>query len=145
MPRVRTTWPLRARQAALIVVLLAWCSSLESSPALQADDLTVRFSPAAGTFVGEEAVTLRVDARADIHYTVDGSLPTATSPVYEGPLSLDRSTRLRAVAIARGAGPAARADRAVADSRLQGPVATEIYLRVDAGARSFTSHLPIIL
>lgn len=137
-----------ARYTLLILALLACSSSLESSPPAQADPLTVAFSPRAGTFVGSETVALSVQGSvsqsgdsqsgvspsgAVIHYTLDGSLPTAASPVYREPLTLDRSTRLRAVAIAAGA-PARG-----------GPVATEIYLRVDPDTQSFTSHLPIIL
>ncbi len=126
----RKTWSLRARRAAL-VVLLACSTILESSPRAQADSLAVLFSPTSGTFVGSETVSLSVQARAAIHYTLDGSLPTAMSPSYRGPVSLDKSTRLRAVAMA--------------DARLQGPVATESYLRVDPDTQGFTSHLPIIL
>ena len=121
------------RHAALVLVLLAASSSLASAqPAAQADSLAVHFSPGAGTFVGSERVTLSVQARASIHYTLDGSLPTVMSPVYQGPVTLDTSTRLRAVAI-------------VPDAPAQGPVATEIYLRVAPDTQSFTSHLPIIL
>src|SRR5688572_357589 len=100
--------------------------------AAQSDSLTVAFSPSAGTFVGSETVTLSVQGRASIHYTLDGSLPTAMSPTYREPVTLDRSTRLRAVAI-------------VPDAGLQGPSAAEIYLRVDPDTQNFTSHLPIIL
>jgi hypothetical protein len=116
----------------VLLVLLACSQSLESSPPAQADSLTVLFSPSAGTFVGSETVTLSVQARASIHYTLDGSLPTVMSPIYRGPVTLDKSTRLRAVAI-------------VPDAGRQGPVATEIYLRVDPDTQNFTSHLPIIL
>jgi hypothetical protein len=126
------TWTRRARQAALAIVLLACSSSLESSPPAQSDSLAVHFSPTAGTFVGSETVALSVQGRASIHYTLDGSLPTVMSPVYRGPITLDKSTRLRAVAI-------------VPDAPTQGPVATEIYLRVDPDTEHFTSHLPIIL
>jgi hypothetical protein len=138
------TWVLRMRQSVLVLTLLACSSSLESSlPAFalsrfgeagsaQAEALTVRFNPSAGTFVGSETVALSVQARASIHYTLDGSLPTAISPTYRGPVTLDKSTRLRAVAI-------------VPDAGRQGPVSTEIYLRVDPDTQSFTSHLPIIL
>lgn len=126
-----TTRIVRARQALLVLVLLTFASRLQSSPPAQSDSLTVRFSPGAGTFVGGETVTLSVQARADIHYTLDGSLPTVMSPVYRGPVTLDKSTRLRAFAIA--------------DARRHGPVATEIYLRVNPDTQRFTSHLPIIL
>ena len=125
-------WTPRARQAALVFVLLACAASLESSPPAQANSLAVLFSPTAGTFVGSETVTLSVQARADIHYTLDGSVPTVMSPVYRGAVTLDKSTRLRAVAI-------------VPDAPARGPVATETYLRVDPDTQSFTSHLPIIL
>src|SRR5687767_8611530 len=132
MSSASKSWTLRARQAVLVLVLLACASSLESSPPAQADSPTVLFSPGAGTFVGSETVTLSVRGRADIHYTLDGSLPTVMSPIYREPLTLDKSTRLRAVAI-------------VPDAPAPGPVATETYLRVDPDAQSFTSHLPIIL
>lgn len=133
-------WTPRARHAALGLVLLACASGLEPSRAAQADALAVRFSPHAGTFVGSETVTLSVRADANIHYTLDGSSPTALSPLYDGPVTLDASTRLRAVAIASGAHRGAAAGTAQ-----QGPVATEVYLRVDRDTQSFTSHLPIIL
>ena len=125
------TWIRRARQTALVLAVLLCSPRLESSPPAQSNALAVLFSPGAGTFVGKETVTLSVQTKADIHYTLDGSLPTAMSPIYRGPLTIDRSTRLRAVATA-GAG-------------MQGPVATEIYLRVDPDTQRFTSHLPIIL
>jgi hypothetical protein len=137
----------RIQRACLAVgfVLLVCALHLEASPPAQANPLTVLFRPQAGTFVASETVSLSVEAQADIHYTLDGSLPTAVSPVYQGPLTLDKSTRLRAIAIARGAPTPGGSERALADSPLQGPVATEIYLRVDPDTQNFTSHLPIIL
>jgi hypothetical protein len=134
----------RARPAVLGLVLLACAWSLDFSPAAQADPLTVLFSPGAGSFVASETVTLSVQRKADIHYTLDGSLPTATSPIYQGPLTLEKSTRLRAVAITAGA-PTRGSPDAVADPKFRGPVATETYLRVDPDTQAFTSHLPIIL
>src|SRR5262245_56888921 len=103
MSRTGQRWTLRARQPTRVLVLLAGASGLLSSLPAQSDFLTVRFSPSAGTFLGSETVSLRVQTRADIHYTLDGSLPTVTSPVYRSPLTLDKSTRLRAVAIAPAA------------------------------------------
>ena len=132
MSSVSTAWTLRARRAVLLLGLVAGSSSLGSSPLAQSESLAVLFSPSAGTFVGSETITLRTQAGAAIHYTLDGSMPTVTSPVYRGPVALDKSTRLRAVAIAPDAGR-------------QGPVATEIYLRVSPDTQSFSSHLPIIL
>jgi hypothetical protein len=128
-----------ARQTALAVILLA--SALGTgSPALgQASGLAVRFSPGAGTFVGTQTVTLSAPEGAAIRYTLDGSQPTFASPLYQGPLTLDTSTRLRAVAIAAAPGGA------IAGPGQPGPVATEVFLRVDKDAATFTSHLPIIL
>ena len=128
-----------ARQAALALTLLAYALG-QGSPALgQASALAVRFSPGAGTFVGTQTVTLSTPAGAAIRYTLDGSLPTATSALYQGPITIEMSTRLRAVAISGAP------DGAVAGARQQGPVATEVFLRVDKDAAAFTSHLPIIL
>ena len=137
-----TPWTRRACQAVLVLIT---CSSSLVSPLAQSSPLAVRFSPTAGTFVGSETVTLSSRATAVIHYTLDGSLPTAMSPVYREPIALDKSTRLRAVAIVPGA--PTRKDPGIATERaeLQGPVATEVYLRVDPDTRNFTSHLPIIL
>src|SRR5688500_12345443 len=145
MPVAGKTWPLRTRQAVLILALLACSLDLASSAPAQSDPLTVRFNPSAATFVGSETVTLSVPATADIHYTLDGSLPTVVSPIYRAPVTLDKSTRLRAVAIASGAPTRRGSGDVTAGAQRQGPVATEIYLRVDANAQSFTSHLPIVL
>jgi hypothetical protein len=126
---------------ALALALLASSSSLESWRPSQANAaLTVAFSPGAGTFVGNETVALSAPEGADIYFTTDGSLPTLGSPVYKDPLTLDASTRLRAFA----ATPGASGDVATA-TRQHGPVATEVYLRVDTGVRNLTSHLPVIL
>lgn len=75
----------RPYHVALGRVLLACASGLEVSRAAQANALAVRFSPDAGTFVGSEIVTLSVRAEADIHYTLDGSRPTASSPLSKAP------------------------------------------------------------
>jgi hypothetical protein len=39
---------------------------------------------------------------AEIHYTVDGSTPTAESPVYSEPLTLTETTIVKAIAIKDG-------------------------------------------
>jgi outer membrane protein OmpA-like peptidoglycan-associated protein len=61
-------------------------------------------SPAPGTFTGTQQVTLSsATPGAAIHYTTDGSTPTASSPVYSGPIAVDGTTTVNAVAIAPGA------------------------------------------
>ena len=145
MSSTRNARTQRARRSVLVLVLLACASGLTFSQPAPSNPLAVLFTPAAGTFVGSETVTLSVQAGADIHYTLDGSLPTAMSPIYRAPVTLDQSTRVRAVAIVPDPPSRGSSGAAAADARRQGPVATEIYLRVAPDAQKFTSHLPVIL
>ena len=63
-----------------------------------------RFFPKAGVFDKDIQVTLRCDAsQATIHYTVDGSQPVASSPVYEAPIMV-KGTELTIKAYAGAAG-----------------------------------------
>ena len=48
---------------------------------------------------GEIVVTLETEGTADIHYTLDGSEPTATSPKYEAPLRIKQNAEVKAVAV----------------------------------------------
>jgi len=70
-----------------------------------------RETAAAPTFSPPEPLKFRttqsvalatVTVGATIHYTTDGSSPTAASPVYDVPLALDASTTLRAIATRDG-------------------------------------------
>jgi len=61
------------------------------------------FTPQGGVYVGPQLVTLSVATPgATIHYTTDGSLPTAQSPTYVGPIPVARTTTIQAVAVASG-------------------------------------------
>jgi hypothetical protein len=62
-------------------------------------------NPKPGSYNSNQSVTLS-DATpgAVIHYTSDGSTPTATSPVYSKPLQVNRSETIHAIAVARGYG-----------------------------------------
>ena len=51
-----------------------------------------------GRYVGPQTVTLTAAAGTEIHYTVDGTHPTRQSPRYAGPITLDASANLSAVA-----------------------------------------------
>jgi len=63
----------------------------------------VTFSRPAGTFTGSLAVTLSTTIPgAQLRYTTDGRAPTARSTVYTGPVTLTRSTELRAQAFVDG-------------------------------------------
>ena len=64
---------------------------------------TPSFAPPGGTYAQPQMVTLSVaTSGATIHYTTDGTTPTASSPVYGGAISVTRSTTIRAVAMASG-------------------------------------------
>ncbi len=135
----------------LCAAMLACSSSDEPSHPAPETSLTVVFSPSGGTFVGSESVSLSVKAPAEIHYTLDGTLPTASSPLYTAPLVLDESTRIRAFALAKSAAsvaavtPSAGAGGSADDAELRGAVASESYLRVSSNAQAFSSHLPILV
>ena len=63
-----------------------------------------RFSPRHGVY-GADSVVVAIssaDAAAQIHYTTDGSVPTAQSARYEGPLVISASTVLRAAEVRDG-------------------------------------------
>ena len=60
----------------------------------------VTASPESGTrFSNEITVTLTVNPVVDIHYTTDGSTPTATSPVYTEPFKFTATTELRTLTV----------------------------------------------
>jgi hypothetical protein len=64
---------------------------------------TPSFSPAPGTHIGSQTIALSVTtAGAAIHYTTDGSLPTAASPTYTAPFAISQTTTVRAMATASG-------------------------------------------
>jgi len=77
---------------------------------------TPTFSPAGGTFTPPLAVTLSGSVADAIRYTLDGSEPTATSALYDGPITLDRSTIVKARAFGRALAPSATATATFIDS-----------------------------
>jgi len=64
---------------------------------------TPTFSPAGGSYTGSQQVTI-ADATtgANIYYTVDGSVPSASSALYTGPVTVSSSETLSAIAVASG-------------------------------------------
>ncbi|GIG38530.1 CotH kinase family protein [Cellulomonas phragmiteti] len=108
----RTTRTLAAAAAAcaLTATLLAptsAASASEPAAAVTATDagLTgdVTFSVPGRVFTGTLQVTLGTAlAGAQVRYTTDGSPPTASSPVATGPLTLTRSTEVRAQTFVAG-------------------------------------------
>jgi outer membrane protein OmpA-like peptidoglycan-associated protein len=61
------------------------------------------FSPSPGSYTGTQMVELSsATPNATIHYTTDGSEPTAASPVYTSPIPVSGNTTIRALAVAPG-------------------------------------------
>ncbi|MGL4520657.1 MAG: glycoside hydrolase family 20 protein [Phocaeicola sp.] len=60
-------------------------------------DVHAEFSP--NTEKKEVLITLSTLGKGTIHYTLDGSEPTATSAIYESPLPINESVQFRAVVI----------------------------------------------
>ena len=60
----------------------------------------ITFSPAAGTYLNAQTVTLTdTDAGAKIYYTMDGSTPSSSSTLYSAPIAVGVSETIKAVAI----------------------------------------------
>ncbi|MBN1541127.1 CotH kinase family protein [candidate division KSB1 bacterium] len=79
----------------------------------QAND--VSFSSPGGFYENEIHLELStLDPKELIHYTIDGSVPTLQSPVYRNPIAVERTTVIRA--------------RAVAGNKIDGRVTTHTYL-----------------
>ncbi len=64
---------------------------------------TPTFSPGSGNYIAAQSVTITdITTGAVIHYTLNGSVPTASSPVYSGPISVSGTTTINAIAVASG-------------------------------------------
>lgn len=100
-------------------------SGTGGAPTLVGD---VVFSPPSGTYEGTLAVELSSAVAGEIHYTTDGTEPTASSPIYEGALQLTVTTQVRAQMFANGVA--------------SGAASSAIYV-----ARDFdtTSDLPLLI
>ena len=62
------------------------------------------FNPAPGSYTTGQVVTITDSLPgAALHYTIDGSTPTAQSPLYTTPVHVDDSILLQAVAVSPGA------------------------------------------
>jgi len=80
-------------------LLRQWIESLPGRPVLTPP----KINPNGGTFDVPPEVSLSTDeAGAQIRYTLDGSVPGTSDPLYEGPIKLTASTVLRARAYKDG-------------------------------------------
>ncbi len=79
-----------------VQLMAAWINSLGGTPALAPPVIT----PAPGIFSNKVTLTLSpTNTGATLYYTLDGSLPTTNSLVYEGPFDLTSSATVTADAI----------------------------------------------
>jgi len=64
---------------------------------------TPAFSPAPGTYLGTQTVSLSdTTSGATIYYTTDGSTPTTSSTAYNGPITVSATETLKAIAAETG-------------------------------------------
>ncbi|MDQ1670065.1 MAG: hypothetical protein QOE40_2126, partial [Actinomycetota bacterium] len=86
------TWTLRVRATGLH----GW-EGQEGSVSFVVDRVSphVSAAPPGGDYASAQQVTLTADEPAEVRYTVDGSDPGPDSPVYSGPVTIDRATELR--------------------------------------------------
>ena len=93
---------------------------------------TVAISQASQTFINSFQVTLSGASQNQvIRYTLDATLPSASSPIYTGPLTISATTQLRASVFETGFAP--------------GRTTSASYSRLGADVQAFQSQLPILL
>jgi uncharacterized repeat protein (TIGR03803 family) len=101
---------------------------------------TPTFNPGAGSYTAVQSVSIgEATSGAVIYYTTDGSTPTPTSPVYAGPITVNTTETLRAIALATGGSKSAVAS---ALYRIQVPAATPTFMP-PAGTYSAPQNLSI--
>lgn len=60
---------------------------------------TPTFSPAGGSYLDAQNVTISAVDGAEIRYTLDGTIPTNTSTLYNGAIAVNSTTTIKAIAI----------------------------------------------
>ena len=105
----------------------------ENDPDLGAPLADVTFSRPSGTFTDSSiAVELASESPdAVIHYTINGAVPTESSPVYVAPITVTATTQVRA--------------RSYEEGKLPSLIASETYVKMHASLASVTSDLPVII
>ncbi len=74
---------------------------------------TPTFSPPGGTYTSAQTVTIsEATPGAAIYYTTDGSTPTSSHSLYTGPITVDSTQTIKAIAIANGCSSSAVASAA---------------------------------
>ncbi|MFW6154448.1 MAG: CotH kinase family protein [Planctomycetota bacterium] len=92
----------------------------------------VEYSVDGGTFTTPFTLTLSVASPdATIHYTLDGSTPTAASPVYTDPLTISATTQVRTIVSE--------------PDTFDGPITSRTYIALAPDVQTFNSNLPLVV
>ncbi len=91
----------------------------------------VSFSVPGGIYTNNSVSVTMSAASGQIRYTTDGTVPTSTSTLYTGPVSVTSCIVLKA--------------RTFQTGLLPGPVESQPYTLVDSSVRNFSSNLPLII
>jgi hypothetical protein len=90
------------------------------------------FSATTGTFATNFNLSLsNGDPSALIRYTVNGTAPTASSPLYTTPIPITTTTQVRA--------------RAFPEGQLASPIVSHTFYKLNANVQNFNSNLPIVV
>jgi hypothetical protein len=97
-----------------------------------ATELVPRINPEGGVFTGRLSVQMQSPVKDGvIRYTLDGTEPTTSSPLYGEPFTVGRTALVRA-RIFRGSNPA-------------GPAVTRAFSQASAEVGRFTGNLPLVV
>ncbi len=92
----------------------------------------ITYSHVSGTFLQPFTLALSIPStNAVLRYTLDGTIPTNSSPVYVAPIPVTNSVQVRA--------------RAFAEGLLPGPPRTETFILLSSNVVDFTSDLPVLI
>lgn len=107
-------------------------ATIENYPGWLAIAGKVAFSPVGGLLTNVTSVTLTSDSPgAEIHYTLDGTVPTTNSALFSAPILVNRTLQVRARVFVAGQVP--------------GPLCGAGYTMVGPTTRSFSSNLPLLV
>ncbi len=88
-----------------------WLDSNTGSATYSIKVATPTFSPAGGTYTSPQTVTIQcATVGATIRYTTDGSVPSSSSPVFPGSITVSASATVRAKAFMNGMSESDTAD-----------------------------------